>query len=210
MGKKGGGIGSTLVLALVIVALGVALGIGLARFGSSLPVLGSIFGEAPTQTTKSSVVVEGARELNQLATVRWTESVIVTKETGGTALKQTLTGEKIILVATGEVEAGVDLSSLKNDDVRVEGERVGIRLPKPEILGSSLDEENTRLYDRDQGLLRLRPDDALVEEARADAEDEILTAARENDIEDTAERNAEDSIRAFVTTLGFKEVKFVQ
>lgn len=210
MGKKGGGIGSTLVLALVIVALGVALGIGLARFGSSLPVLGSIFGEAPTQTTKSSVVVEGVRELNQLATVRWTESVIVTKETGGTALKQTLTGEKIILVATGEVEAGVDLSSLKNDDVRVEGERVGIRLPKPEILGSSLDEENTRLYDRDQGLLRLRPDDALVEEARADAEDEILTAARENDIEDTAERNAEDSIRAFVTTLGFKEVKFVQ
>lgn len=210
MGKKGGGIGSTLVLALVIVALGVALGVGLARFGSSLPVLGSIFGEAPTQTTTSPVVVEGVRELNQLATVRWTESVIVTKETGGNALKQTLTGEKVILVATGEVEAGVDLSTLENDAVRVDGERVEIRLPKPEILGSSLDEENTRLYDRDQGLLRLRPDDALVEEARADAEDEILTAARENDIEDTAERNAEDSIRAFVTTLGFKEVKFVQ
>ena len=210
MGKKGGGIGSTLVLALVIVALGVALGVGLARFGSSLPVLGPIFGEAPTQTTTSPVVVEGVRELEQLATVRWTESVIVTKETGGTALKQTLTGEKVILVATGEVEAGVDLSTLKNDAVRVDGERVEIRLPEPEVLDSSLDEENTRLYDRDQGLLRLRPDDDLVEEARADAEDEILAAARENDIEDTAKRNAEDSIRAFVTTLGFESVEFVQ
>ena len=44
MGSKGGGLGTTLVLALVIVvlgvALGVALGVGLARFGSSLPLVG--------------------------------------------------------------------------------------------------------------------------------------------------------------------------
>ena len=210
MGKKGGGMGSTLVLALVIVVLGVALGLALARFGSSLPLLGPIFGEARTETTTSPVVVEGVRELDQLATVRWTESVVITKETGGSALKQTLTGEKVVLVATGEVEAGVDLSGLKNDDVRVEGERVEIRLPEPQILDSSLDEDKTRLFDRDQGLLRLRPDDALVEDARADAEDEILAAARENDIEDTAKTNAEDSIRAFVTTLGFEKVEFVR
>lgn len=107
------------------------------------------------------------------------------------------------------MEAGVDLSSLGKDDVRMEGERVEINLPEPEILDSSLDEEKTRLYDRDQGLLRLRPDDSLVEEARADAEDEILAAARENGILDTAENNAEDAIRAFVTTLGFEEVEFV-
>ena len=40
MGSKGGGLGTTLVLALVIVVLGVALGVGLARFGSSLPLVG--------------------------------------------------------------------------------------------------------------------------------------------------------------------------
>ncbi len=210
MGRKGGGMGSTLVLAFVIVALGVVLGVALARFGSSLPLLGPIFGEARTETTTSPVVVEGVRDLNQLATVRWTESVVVTKETDGGALEQNLTGEKLVLVATGEVEAGVDLSSLGKDDVRVEDEQVEINLPEPEILDSSLDEEKTRLYDRDQGLLRLRPDDALVEEARADAEDEILAAARENGILDTAENNAEDAIRAFVTTLGFEEVEFVR
>ena len=36
----------------------------------------------------------------------------------------------------------------------------------------------------------------------------IEAAARENEILDTAEQNAEDSIRAFVTTLGFEEVRF--
>jgi len=90
----------------------------------------------------------------------------------------------------------------------VAGESVTIRLPEPEILDSSLDEENTRVYDRDYSLLNLRPDDELVESARAEAEEKFLAAARENDILDQAETNAEDSIRAFVTTLGFEEVRF--
>ena len=38
--------------------------------------------------------------------------------------------------------------------------------------------------------------------------EKIEDAARENKILATAERNAEDGIRAFVTTLGFDEVRF--
>jgi hypothetical protein len=208
MGKKGSGLGTTLALAFVIVVVSVALGVGLARFGAGLPFVGWLFGEPPTQTTTSPVVVEGIQELDQLATVRLTESVVVTRETGGSDLQRFLTGEKVLIVATGDVEAGVNLADLRQDDVRVEGEKVSIRLPEPEILSASLDEERTRLYDRDQGILNLRPDDDLVEEARADAQEEILAAARENGILDYAERNAEDSIRAFVTTLGFEEVRF--
>ena len=208
MGKKGGGFGTTLALALVIVVLSVALGVGLARYGSTLPIVGSLFGEAESQGTTGPVVVEGIQRLDQLATVRLTESVVVSRQTGGGDLARSLTGEKVLLVATGDVEAGVDLSSLERDDVRVEGERVEIRLPEPEILSASLDEKRTRLYDRDQGLLNLQPDDDLVEEARDDAQEEILAADRENGILDYAERNAEDSIRAFLTTLGFERVEF--
>jgi hypothetical protein len=134
--------------------------------------------------------------------------VVVTKETGGNAIKKTLTGEKVVLVATGEVQAGVDLSSIKDEDVQVGENRVRIKLPEPELLGSSLDEEKTKLYDRDQGLLRLRPDDDLVKEARIEAEDKILAAANENGIRDTAEQNAESTIRTFAKTLGFEEVEF--
>ena len=56
--------------------------------------------------------------------------------------------------------------------------------------------------------LNFRPDDDLVEKARLRAVEKIEAAARENEILDTAEQNAEDSIRAFVTTLGFDEVRF--
>lgn len=208
-GKKGSGLGTTLVLALVIVVLSVLLGVGLANYGGRLPLLGPLFVEEPARTTTSPVVVEGIQELDRLATVRWTKSVVVTRESGGTRLEQFLTGERVLLVATGEVEAGVDLAEINEDDVRVDGDRVTIDLPEPQILSSSLDEERTRVYDRDRGLLNLGADDVLVQEARRDAEAEVVSTAEENGILETAERNAEESIRAFVTTLGFEEVEFV-
>jgi hypothetical protein len=208
VGGKGGGLGTTLVLALVIVVLGVALGVGLARFGSSLPIVGPLLGEKPPRTTTGPVVVEGIKELDQLATVRWTESVPVTRETGGDILDRLFSGEKVIVIATGKVEAGVDLGDIDKDQVSVNGDSVTIDLPEPEILSASLDEERTRVYDRDFSPLNFRPDDDLVEEARLQAVEKITEAARENEILDTAEHNAEDSVRAFVTTLGFEEVRF--
>ena len=211
MGRKGGGFGTTLVLAFVIVVLGVGLGVALSTqsFMERLPVIGPIlFEEQPPRTTTGPVMVEGIQDLDQLATVRWRESVIVTRESGGTKLEQFLAGEKVLLVAAGDVEAGVTLADLGREDVKVNGETVTIRLPEPEILSVSLDEQKTGVYDRDFGPLNLRPDDDLVEEARGAAVERIEQAARDENILENAERNAEDSIRAFVTTLGFEEVRF--
>jgi hypothetical protein len=211
LGKKGGGFATTLVLALVIVVLSVGLGIGISRFdfAERMPLIGPLLQERPARTTTSPVVVEGVRELDQLATVRVTESILVTRESGSeNALDRLFSGEKVLLVATGDLEAGVDLSEVGEDDVRVEGETVTIRLPEPEVLSASLDEEKTRVYDRDYGPLNLRPDDDLVEEARAEAEERIEAAARENGVLKTAETNAEGSIGAFVRALGFEEVRF--
>jgi hypothetical protein len=212
MGKKDGGFGTTLILAFVIVALSVALGVGISRFDpmARIPVVGPfLFEEQPAQTTTGPVVVEGIQDLNRLATVRWKESVIITRESGGTELERILSGEEVTVVATGYVEAGVNLADLGQDDVRVNGEAVTIRTPEPEILSVSLDEDETRVYDRDFGLLNVRPDDALVEEARDAAVDKIEEAARDEDILDQADKNAENGIRAFVTSLGFERVEFV-
>ena len=210
MGKKGGGFTTTLVLALVIVVLSVGLGVGISRFNfvERIPLIGSLLGEKPPQTTTGPVVVEGIRELDQLATVRVTESIIVTRESGGNYLEQLVSGEKVLLVASGNVEAGVDLSEIGDDAMQVRDDTVTIQLPEPEILSTNLDEDNTRVYDRDYSLLNLRPNDDLVEEARATAEERLEGAARENGILDTAETNAEESIRTLVKALGFKEVKF--
>jgi len=210
LGKKGGGFVTTLVLALVIVVLSVGLGVGISRFNFAerMPLIGPLLQERPARTTTGPVVVEGVRELDQLATVRWTESVPVTRQSGGDVLERLFSGEEVLVIATGEVEAGVDLADLGENDVSVEGDSVTMRLPDPEILSVSLDEEKTRVYDRDFSPLNVRPNDDLVEEARLRAVEKVEATARENAILDTAEANAEQSIRAFVETLGFEEVRF--
>ena len=206
--KDGGGLLTTLLIAISIVVISIVVGVGLARYGSNLPVVGWFFGEGQSQTTTSAVALEGIQKLDQLDTVRMTQSVVVTKETGGTELRRFLAGEEVILVAVGDVEAGVNLSDLTEQDVQVEENAVTLNMPEPEISSVALDEEETRLYDRDQGILRLRPDETLVEEARQEAQDELEATARQNDIRATAERNAEDTIRTFLTTLGYENVRF--
>ena len=207
--NKGGGFGTTLVWALVIGVLALVTGVGIARYGDRIPWLAPILGQ-PTQN--SEAVVQGIQRLNELATVKYTTQVIVTEEQNARILQQPLpeflTGEKVLLMAVGEVQAGIDLEELGQRDVQVEGQRVTIDLPQARILDSSLDEDKTKLYDRDRGLLRIRGNDALLEEARRDAEDRMVEAARQNGIVEQAQNNAEESLRAFVTSLGYEDVVF--
>ncbi len=210
MAKIGrGGFATTLVLALLLVVLSLAAGLGIARYGDRIPWLANLMGE-PTQTSES--VVLGVQRLNELATAKQVIQVIIPKEENIRILQQPLpeflTGEKILLVAVGDVEAGINLDELGEDDVRVEEKKVTIDLPEARILGSSLDEDKTELYDRDRGLLKIRGNDTLLEDARRDAEDTMVGVARENDIIEQARNNAEDSIRVLVNSLGYEEVMF--
>ncbi len=200
MTKTGrGGIGTTLILALLLVVVSLAAGVGLAL------VIWN-----PTDPGEGDALL-GIRQLNELTTVEYTAQVLVTMEEdaeiGPLTIPEFLKGEKLLLVAVGEVEAGVDLDMLGPEDVRVVGKTVMIDLPEARILGSSLDEDRTRLYDRDRGLLT-SGNDELIEEGRRKAEDRVVEIAQENDILDKAQENAEVSIRTLMTSSGYERVVF--
>lgn len=95
---------------------------------------------------------------------------------------------------------------MKPEDVRVMGNTVFIDLPDARILDSSLDEDKTSLYDR--RFFRIRGNDELTEEARRDAEDRMVEAAKEHGILDKAQDNAKTSISTLITSLGYDEVRF--
>lgn len=151
----------------------------------------------PTQTD-SPIVVQGIQRLNELATVKWTQQVIVEEEGNEEIwrryLPDLLSGERVLLIAVGDVQGGVNLDELGEVDVQVEENRVTIDLPEPRILSASLNEDETKVYDRDRGLIDLWGDDALIEEARRDAVDEIQESAENNGIIEQAQTNAEDSL----------------
>jgi hypothetical protein len=109
-------------------------------------------------------------------------TVPITKESGDTELEQFFCGERVLLIAIGEVEAGVNLAKVGEENVPVNGNSVTIQLPESGILSTRLNEEKTRVYDRDFSLLNLGPDDDLVEEGREQALIEVDEATRKSGI----------------------------
>jgi hypothetical protein len=199
-------LGALALISLVVLALA----IGIARYGDRIWWLSPLLGQ-PTRTS-STVIVEDIQRLNELATVKWTTQAIIEEEGSGALgqryLPEFLTGEEVLLIAVGEVRAGVNLDELAEDDVRVDGKRVSVDLPDARVLSTSLQEEKTRLYNRERGWLRFRGDDRIIEEARRDAVEEIRNATEGNGIQEQAQTNAEDSIRTFLEKLGYEEVTF--
>jgi hypothetical protein len=203
---RGGGFVITLIWSFCLVVLALLAAVGLVRYGDRIPIIESII-----EPQTSETVVQGVRDLNELATAEITAQVVIRKSQNARFLTQPLpefiTGEEVLLIAEGEVEAGIDLGELDQNDIRVQGEKVAIDLPDARILDANLDEEETELYDWDRGLL-VQGDYTLIEEARLDAIDAIEEAAREEELLQKAQKNAEDSIRGFVQSLGYEEVVF--
>jgi hypothetical protein len=154
---------------------------------------------------ESPSVVMKIRQLNRLETVNYSIDKIVEGERESILWPSFLAGDKIILVAHGEVIAGVDLSRLQAADVSVTGDSVRVRLPKAEVLTTRIDNQATRVYSRTTGLL-VGADPNLESEVRGQAEQQISQAAIDEGILDKARQNARTSVGALLSALGFQTV----
>ena len=154
---------------------------------------------------ESPSVVMKIRQLNRLETVTYSIDKIVEGERESILWPSFLAGDKIILVAHGEVIGGVDLSKLQPGDVSVNGESVRVRLPKAEVLTTRIDNQATRVYSRTTGLL-VGADPNLESEVRGQAEQQISQAAIDEGILDKARQNARTSVGALLSALGFQTV----
>jgi hypothetical protein len=114
---------------------------------------------------------------------------------------------RVLLVAHGIVKAGIDLSQLQPEDIRVEGNKVRIRLPAAQITDTYLDDKQTQVVERTTGLLRSFDKD-LEQTARQNAVNEIRLAARDNGILKDADVRAREQLRELFTNMGFS-VEFI-
>jgi hypothetical protein len=116
--------------------------------------------------------------------------------------------DAILLVAVGDVVAGVDLEHITAGDVDTDwpGQRVTLRLPPPSVFSSALDEKATRVYSRSTDLLAARHED-LEERARGEAVRSMEKAAIAQGILDRARRDAERALTALLRSVGFVDVR---
>lgn len=162
----------------------------------------------PTIYPSAATVIEGVQALSRLETASYQIEKVITAESGQGPLGF-LFGDKLLLIAHGDMIAGVDLSYIgPNDVMTTDDGTVYMRLPSAEVFVAALDNSRTYVYDRRTGVAGLNVQ--LETAARQEAEQLMLQAAIESGLLEKAEANARDVLRSLFLSLGFKHVIFVK
>jgi hypothetical protein len=203
------------------IALGIGLLLGILLLGSvgfvllsrnSGPALLSRVWSAVTGRTLSidvsqPTVVNRIQQLQRLETVVYTMDKIVSGAKENPIFPDFLAGDRLLLLVHGEVVAGIDFSSLKPGDVRVEGKQVHLHVPAAQLFSTRLDSAKTRVYSRQTGLL-VPTDPNLESQVRQEAERQLTEAALADGILRTAQQNANSTITSLLQGLGFEKIDF--
>ncbi len=148
-------------------------------------------------------VVLQVQKLSQLVTVRYRIQRVVSM----TEQKEPVGEDSILLMVEGEVQGGVDLHNVTAADVTTDGQGIEtIQLPAAVILGASLDEKKTKVWDRHitwwTPWVSYDPD--LEHKARLQALDDIRQAALDMGILKQADTNTQSAIQDLFAALGWK------
>ena len=160
----------------------------------------------PTILPDPISIVKEVQSLARLETIQYSVEKVITAELNQGTFGS-LFGDRLLFVAHGYVIAGVDLSKISADDLKMVGDTLRVKLPEAEVFVATLDNEKSYVYDRETGLLR-KADTQLESEARRSAEAEILRTATEDGILIQAKTNAETYLLSLLNSLGFSRVVF--
>jgi hypothetical protein len=161
------------------------------------------------QVNISNLIADRIRGASELTTaVLKIETVVPTaqeRKLGNFVLGTT----KLLYIARGEVKAGIDLSNLAAENVKVQNDTIRIHLPPPKILDNQIDVNRSSVYHYDRGFLGLGPDVAPQLQTlaqRETLEKFVATACSEGLLEEANER-AKLAIAQLLTTAGYEKVE---
>lgn len=212
-------IGFLLILALAAYGIVQAIQASMRQTQQAIQPVGEMTGSLATQVAQflhptptilpdPVTVIQSVRSLARLETIQYTVEKVIVAETRQGPFGF-LFGDRLLLIAHGQVIAGIDLEKLQPGDLEVREGVLYVTLPAAEIFVAALDSDQTYIYDRELGVLS-RGDVNLETAARSAAEAEIEKAALEDGILAQADRNAENYLYRLLRELGYGEVIFSQ
>jgi hypothetical protein len=153
------------------------------------------------RTSSPVLLLRQVQTLSQLVTVKYVlEKIVDVKDV------KWYGDNRVLLIARGIVEAGIDLDKLKVSDIQVAGKKITVTLPPPTITAAYLDDKNTQIAERTTGAFRAF-DKNLEQSARAQAVDELRQLATESDILKDAQDRAKAQLTALFLQIGFTDVE---
>jgi len=198
--------GRRTVIAAMILAVGaLTLGVAVGRrwAGSSA--------EATTSVRATPSVVVAVRDLARLEGAEFRiDRVVSLTDKQDRFFGLVEAKDAILLVASGAVVAGTDLSGLADGDVVIDAtkHRVRITLPQSQVLSARLDDNHTFVYSRDTDILAERKE-SLESRARQEAERTLEEAARQGGIVARSNDSVRRTVDSLLRALGFTDVEVV-
>jgi len=167
-----------------------------------------LFSPSASRTVNADVILTALRDSGFLVTQTYVfdQPITITNSTGS-AFKDFFFGQTITARGVMEVNLGVDLSEVSEDDVDVRGDIVTIRIPPARIFNvrpiGNIEVENR------QGILkRLLQNDPGYNEALAELTRVAEDAARQPELVDRASERAQEEIARFLRyVVGGREVR---
>lgn len=144
------------------------------------------------------------RSIGTLATTEYTLGKIIHWNDEGEWYK--FGDRKILLSCKATVKAGVNLNKISESDIEVEGNKITIQLPPPEIVSFEMNPDLIRTEMTDVN--GFRSDFSQVEKSKVlqKGEESIRKDLKKLHILDEAEQNAKIFIIDFYKNLGFEQV----
>ena len=153
------------------------------------------------------------QDLDQYHAASGTFQVVIDQERDTEWVPAAISGERVSFLATGTVDAYVDVAGLARDriDLSPDGETATITLPAPQLDEARIDPEQSRVLDRDRGLVE-RVGDAFADNPTDDsalyalAEDRLESAAAGSELHSRAQDNTREMLTALGQSFGVDRV----
>src|SRR2546423_1706423 len=198
--------GVTLALIAAFVVIGVTFFAGWMAWHKTRQAAVAAFTPHEEQIDLGAVVTR-VRALNRLETASMRVVHVSTITQSYQLIPNAFAGDELTFFAAGDVIAGIDLSQLKPEDVRRDGDgTIVVRLPPSQVLIARVDNRESKVLNRKTGLLR-RADINLESRARQYAEQGIRNEAVNKGILNLASQNAEIKVAELLHTFGFQRVR---
>ena len=135
-----------------LAAIGLVVGVG--TIAGLLPSLSNPFA-SHTVDRSQPAVLNALEDLSEYRAATGQYQVIVDVEEDTKYVPSFLKGERTLFVASGNVDATVDFSTLDDEAIVVskDGTRVTVTLPPARLQEARIDTEASHVVDRDRGLL---------------------------------------------------------
>ena len=190
--------------------LGGLVVVGADRALDALPGFGAPFEEQVVDRSRPALL-QSLADLDDYHAAKGRFQVVVDLERDVRNVPAWVKGERTTYLAVGSVDALVDMGALSGDAVQTDGTSATITLPAPTLDDARLDLAESRVLDRDRGIVdrvagAFSADPTSEREVALVAEDRLTAAAVESDLLARAEESTRAMLTGLAGSFGYDDV----